>query len=151
MRIIGKKPRRRPEQRAVVPTFTMLWTYREPRPGPRRLKGDRSIRTGLPFSLEVQMSMVDGSVQRKRGTRLKVAGTALLLLAALLFIGSFVAAANTPTGYDASGCRPNAACDPQTDSSNRQNVFFLWMGATLGVFAGGVWMRSVGNRSDVDR
>jgi hypothetical protein len=68
-----------------------------------------------------------------------------------MFIGSFVAASQTPTGYDTRGCNANQPCDAPPDSSNRQRVLLLGMGATLIVFAGGVWMRSVGNRSDVDR
>lgn len=77
----------------------------------------------------------------------RAAGALLLLIAVLMFVNAFVAAANTPLGKDLSGCRPNAACDPSTDPSHRQDVFFLWMGATLVVFTGGLILRSVGNRT----
>jgi hypothetical protein len=76
-----------------------------------------------------------------RGMRLRVAGTALLLLAVLMFIGSFVAASKTPI----EPCHPGIPCPlaPRiTDRSHRQEVFFLWIGATLIVFVGGIVLRS---------
>jgi hypothetical protein len=83
----------------------------------------------------------------QRGKWLRIAGSALLVLAALMFIGSFVVAAQTPIGQDVSGCRVNVPCDPNSDPSKRQDVFFLAMGLTVAVFAGGVVLRSVGRRS----
>jgi hypothetical protein len=80
--------------------------------------------------------------------RRKVAGTALLLLAALMFLASFLVAARTPIGRDLSQCRRNVPCDVNPDSSHRQNVFFLSMGATLMFFVGGVIVRSTGRDSD---
>jgi hypothetical protein len=87
------------------------------------------------------------AVSGRRTTRLRITGTALLLLAALLFVGSFFATAKTPTGHLVGSCTGDGIpCDARPDSSNRERVFFLWMGATLYVFAGGIWLRSVGNR-----
>jgi hypothetical protein len=92
------------------------------------------------------MSMVSASVEQKLQTRLRLAGTALLLLAAVMLVGSFFAVAKTPTGYDLNSCKGPGPCDALTDSSTRQRVFFLGMGATLIVFVGGVWLRSIANR-----
>lgn len=86
------------------------------------------------------------NVERRHSERFKVAGAALVFLAALMFIGSFLAASKTPVGRDLTGCRTNVPCDVDSDPSHRQNIFFLWMGAALVVFVGGVWLRSVGNR-----
>jgi hypothetical protein len=86
-------------------------------------------------------------VEDRRGNGVRIAGTALLLLAALMFVGSFVVASKTPIGSDLTGCRVNVPCDPNADPSKRQEVFFLAMGATLIVFAGGVVVRSIGRRS----
>jgi hypothetical protein len=82
-----------------------------------------------------------------RGSLLKVAGAALLILAALMFVGSFVAAAKTPIGRDLSGCRAGVPCDPSSDPSRRQNVFFLGMGATLVLLTGGIVLRAVSHPS----
>jgi hypothetical protein len=87
--------------------------------------------------------MVDTD-QRQGRNRLKVAGGALLLLATLMFVGTFVAVAKMPS-YDVSTCNRHSACDPSSNSSNRQRVFFLGIGATLIVFTGGVVLWSVGN------
>jgi hypothetical protein len=88
--------------------------------------------------------MVD-THQRQGRNRLKVAGGSLLLLATLMFVGTFVAVAKMPS-YDVSTCKPTlGACDPSSNSSNRQRVFFLGIGATLIVFTGGVVLWSVGN------
>jgi hypothetical protein len=94
------------------------------------------------------MGMVTTPVEQKPHTRLRVAGTVLLLLAALLFVGSFVATSKTDPGIDLRSCRSSIPqpCDP-SEGHNRQNVFFLWMGATLIVFVGGVTLRSVANRA----
>jgi hypothetical protein len=83
----------------------------------------------------------------RRDNGVRIAGTSLLILAAVMFVGSFVAAAQTPIGRDLSGCRANVPCDPNSDPSKRQDVFFLAMGMTLVVFAGGLVLRSVGGRS----
>jgi hypothetical protein len=90
------------------------------------------------------------SAERQHSERFKVAGAALLLLAVLMFIGSFVAAANTPAGYDVNSCRGRAGqpCDPLPDSPDKHRVFFSWIGAALVVFVGGVWLRSVGSGPD---
>jgi hypothetical protein len=88
------------------------------------------------------------TAERHHARQLKMAGTALLLLAALLFIASFFVAARTPTGYDLSSCKGATHCDALPDSSNRQRIFFLGMASTLIIFAGGVVLRSLGNRSN---
>jgi hypothetical protein len=90
------------------------------------------------------------TVDARRTMRLRMLGTALLLLAALLVVGSFVAVARMPT-YDVSTCIKTAPCDPSGNFDDRARVFFLWIGATLIVLAGGVWFRSVANRPDVAR
>jgi hypothetical protein len=69
----------------------------------------------------------------------------MLIVAALLFIGSFIAASKTPI----EDCHPGIPCPlaPRiTDRSHRQDVFFLWTGATLIVFVGAVGLRSAANR-----
>jgi high-affinity Fe2+/Pb2+ permease len=81
-------------------------------------------------------------------TRLRVAGTGLLIVAALMFVGSFIATAKTPPGYDMRECVGSGPCDTGNGVENRQRVFFLWIGATLIVLIGGVALRSVWNRSD---
>jgi hypothetical protein len=86
--------------------------------------------------------MVD-TAQRQRRSRLKMAGIAFLL-AALTLVGTFVAVAKMPS-YDVSTCSRHSACDPSSNSSNRQRVFFLGIAATLIVFTGGVVLWSVGN------
>jgi hypothetical protein len=91
--------------------------------------------------LGIDVATVDE--RRKMPLRL---GTAFLILGAFMFIGSFVVAANTPMGIDTRGCTPHRPCDVGADPSHRQSVFFVWMGATLIVFAGGVVLRSIGNR-----
>jgi hypothetical protein len=78
--------------------------------------------------------------------RLRIAGTALLILAALMFVGSFIATAKTPPGYDLRECVGSGPCDTGNGIENRERVFFLWMGATLIVFVGGVVLRSVADR-----
>lgn len=85
------------------------------------------------------------TTMQRRVMRLKIAGTALFLLALLMFVGSFVAAARTPMGRDLTGCQKGVPCDPSADPSHRQNVFFLWMGATLIVLAGGMSLRAAAN------
>jgi hypothetical protein len=91
------------------------------------------------------MDMVD-EADRRHAMRLRIAATVLLLLAALMFAGSFVAAAKTPTGYDLNSCRGPGPCDALPDSSNRQGVFFLGMASTLVLASGGMVLRSVANR-----
>jgi hypothetical protein len=81
------------------------------------------------------------------GRLLRVAGAAFLILAALMFFGSFIAADNTPIGRDLSGCRAAVPCDPSSDPSRRQSVFFLGMGATLIACTGGIVLRTVGRWS----
>lgn len=77
----------------------------------------------------------------------RVAGTALLVLGLLMFVNAFVAAVNAPLGpVDIVGCRPNAACDAGMDMSNRQAVFFSWLGASSVVLVGGGVLRWIGNR-----
>jgi hypothetical protein len=87
------------------------------------------------------------TTERKPRERFRIAGAALLLLAALMFIGSFVAASKTPIRRLHPVCPVGKTCDAGTgqDLGDRQKVFFLWMGATLIVFAGGVWLRSDGD------
>jgi ABC-type uncharacterized transport system permease subunit len=92
------------------------------------------------------MSIVDAEQRRRAATRYRVAGTILFLLAALMFVGSFVATAKTSPGYDLRECQGNHPCDTGNGVENRQRVFFSWIGATLVVFAGGVVLRSVANR-----
>ena len=82
-----------------------------------------------------------------RGRRIRIAGSVLLILAALMFVSSFVVAAKTPIGRDLSGCQLNVPCDATPDPSKRQDVFFMAMGATLVVLTGGLVLRSVGHRS----
>jgi hypothetical protein len=80
--------------------------------------------------------------------RTKIVGTVLLVVAAVMFLGSFLVSARTPVGRDLSHCRVNVPCDVNPDPSHRESVFFLSMGATFMFFVGGVIVRSVGNRSD---
>ena len=89
------------------------------------------------------MNDSDGSRERL----LRVAGTALVILAAVMFVGSFVAAAKTPIGRDLTGCQVGVPCDVSSDPSRRQSVFFLGMGATLVVLTGGIVLRVASNRS----
>jgi hypothetical protein len=72
----------------------------------------------------------------------------LLLLAGVMLVGSFVAASKTPIGRDLSGCQVGTPCDVSSDPSHRENVFFLWVGATLFVFAAGAVLRSMANGFD---
>jgi hypothetical protein len=78
--------------------------------------------------------------------RLRVAGTALLFLGALMFLGSFVAASKTPTFT--TSCTGQGPCDGGTNSSHRESVFYRWIGATLLIVIGGVVLRSVAHRAD---
>jgi hypothetical protein len=82
-----------------------------------------------------------------RGPRLRIAGGVLLLIAVVMFVGSFVIASKTPLTRDLTGCHKGVPCDVSLDQSNRENVFLLWMSATLIVFVGGVALRVVANRS----
>jgi hypothetical protein len=87
------------------------------------------------------------AVIERRSIRLRILGTTLMLLAALMFIGSFVATEKMPAVLDSSRCSAQRPCmDPRQDESNRDRVFSVWMGATLVVFVGGVWLRSAASR-----
>ena len=90
--------------------------------------------------------MID-DFDRSGGNLLRVGGAALFILAALMFFGSFLAAAKTPIGRDLSGCRVGVPCDVSSDPSRRQGVFFLGMGATLIVLTGGIVLRITSDRS----
>ncbi|MEA2507892.1 MAG: hypothetical protein QOH48_2510 [Actinomycetota bacterium] len=93
------------------------------------------------------LEVIVGTAEGVRGSRLRTGGSVLLLIAVVMFVGSFVTASRTPLTRDLSGCHKGIPCDVSLDQSKREDVFLLWMGATLIVFVGGVVLRSVGNRS----
>jgi hypothetical protein len=82
------------------------------------------------------------------GTRARVAGTVLVITAALVFLGGFITAARTPLSNPKLPPKcEHQACDAAASASNRQTVFYSWMGVALLVLVGGIVLRSTGNRS----
>jgi hypothetical protein len=88
----------------------------------------------------------DVMVESKTGL-VRTSGAILQLIAILMFIGAFIAAERTPATRPTLPKRcEHQACDAGSSFSERQAVFYRWLGVTLVVLIGGTALRATGAR-----
>jgi hypothetical protein len=94
--------------------------------------------------------MAQGVMAESKTGLVRTSGAILQLIAVLMFIGAFFAAERTPATRPTLPKRCEyQACDAGTNFSERQTVFYRWLGVTLVVLIAGTALRLTGvRRSD---
>jgi hypothetical protein len=81
--------------------------------------------------------------------RMKITGTALLVLAGLMFWGSLLAGSQNSVGGNLGHCRLSARCDVNPDRGHSPYALVLSFGGTLILLLGAVVVRSADSASDL--
>jgi hypothetical protein len=81
--------------------------------------------------------------------RMKITGTALLLLAGLMFLGSFLAGSKHSAGGNIGRCRLSARCDVNPYPGHSPYALLLSFGGTLIFLLGVMVVRSADSASNL--